>query len=421
MWRARAVRLLLAVIASLAISIASVAAAEQLRIVTDAQAGIKIGIPESWPAEGKPTKWGHTWASRDGGMTVNSLAFAPGRSIEDVYAKLTSIKGRVLTENAGIANGQFVLRGRDGDGNGFYLAARVNSDIVRGFSTLYTEARRREYADAVGRIANSFEIITKPAEITLSRDTRADVVAQTGHGASINCMQLSGNSKILVTADIAGVLKLWSTKEHKLLATLPPPTPVEGVVYMWVSDSGRYIYANYFYNFDGYIEDTIAGVWDVVEKRYAPISRSDEHYAKLVAVVSDDAKLDLLWVNPLSSDPLTNYRIKTYHVDTRVSPLDIPPKLIPLDIGQKLKNFLNENAVQWASDRYRDAQWAGNSREAFLRLYVGFRAWCSLNLRSDEAKRQIQVRDGENVLAQGQSLYLASGRVLEFIGVIEFW
>jgi hypothetical protein len=134
----------------------------QLRAVSEPVAGIRIGIPQEFAAEGKPTKWGRTWSAPDGAATINSLAFQPGRALQDIYAHLIALKGRVVTERS-IDEDAFALAGRDSDGSGFYITARRDTNIVRGFSIIYPAARAGEYVDVIRRVGRSFELISSLA------------------------------------------------------------------------------------------------------------------------------------------------------------------------------------------------------------------------------------------------------------------
>ena len=135
-------------------------AEEQLRLVEDGTAEIRIGIPTSFSPESKVSKWGHTWISHDGGVSINSLVFEHGRSIEDIHARLISKKGRILETDSGVVGGRFFLIGADADGSGFYLEARQDGDVVRGFSVIYTERDRKQYAGLVRQVAPSFELLS---------------------------------------------------------------------------------------------------------------------------------------------------------------------------------------------------------------------------------------------------------------------
>lgn len=225
MWRASIVRRFLLAVVPLMLFMNSVLATEKFRVVTDTHARIKIGIPESFPHQGKPTKWGHTWASVDGGIAVNSLAFAHGRTIEDVYAGLTAVKGRVFSRNARTSN-QFTLQGRDADGSGFYIAAVSDDVTVRGVSIIYTETRKREYAGMVEQIARSFELIQSQPASDLRGHDQARVHVQTSHASNIRCMHLGEKNRITATSDASGFIKLWGMINHRLLITLPPQLPL---------------------------------------------------------------------------------------------------------------------------------------------------------------------------------------------------
>lgn len=137
---------------------------QTLRFVEDPVAGVRIGIPSDFPLEGKPSKWGQSWSSQDGAIAVNTLAFAPGRTINDIYERLTAIKGRVLAGSPRISGSAFVLQGRDADGMAFYIAARQDGTVVRGVSIIYPDTRKRESAEWVRRIAQSFALLSDAGE-----------------------------------------------------------------------------------------------------------------------------------------------------------------------------------------------------------------------------------------------------------------
>lgn len=139
---------------------------EALRVVEDPAAGVRIGIPSEFPLEGKSSKWGRSWSSHDGTVSVNTLAFAPGRTINDIYERLTAIKGRVLAGPPRLSGSAFVLEGRDADGMAFYIAARQDGTVVRGVSIVYPDARKRESAELVRRIAQSFALLSDAGEAT---------------------------------------------------------------------------------------------------------------------------------------------------------------------------------------------------------------------------------------------------------------
>lgn len=174
---------------------ASIASGDSgLRIEIDAAAGIKIGVPSDFPASSKASKWGHSWSSTDGGVTLNSLAFEAGRSLEEIYARLTSIKGRSLTGNTGTAGGRFTLEGQDSDGQGFYIELHQDGDTVRGFSLIFAEARRNKYAPLIKRVASSFQLISAstpnsaPPALAAPVDCQAetDMLAGLARGSTVS-------------------------------------------------------------------------------------------------------------------------------------------------------------------------------------------------------------------------------------------
>ena len=174
---------------------ASIASGDSgLRIEIDAAAGIKIGVPSDFPASSKASKWEHSWSSTDGGVTLNSLAFEAGRSSEEIYARLTSIKGRSLTGNTGTAGGRFTLEGQDSDGQGFYIELHQDGDTVRGFSLIFAEARRNKYAPLIKRVASSFQLISAstpnsaPPALAAPVDCQAetDMLAGLARGSTVS-------------------------------------------------------------------------------------------------------------------------------------------------------------------------------------------------------------------------------------------
>jgi WD40 repeat protein len=232
----------------------SVLAAERLRIESDAAAGVKIGIPESFPREGKVTKWGHSWASR-GGIQIDSLAFASGRTIEDIYARLIAIKGRVFSTQSGISEGQFVLIGRDADGSGFYLAARQDGNTVRGFSVVYTEARRREYAGLVEEIAKSFELLSTSAEdwpqVPSGHPVGITVQPNIGTPQRPEYTVFSPDKHVLATSDSQRI-KIWDIATGRLLRTLEHYAYNTGIAF---APDGQSILAAY--------KDGSVRIWDM--------------------------------------------------------------------------------------------------------------------------------------------------------------
>jgi len=131
----------------------------QLQILTDSSAGISIGIPEGFQEDQNATSWGHTWRSVDGTIKINSLAFPPNMRLLDVYNRLTSLRGRILTTASRASSLSFLLSGHDADGTGFYVFAVQDGNVVRGYSLLFPELKRHEVAGIIQAVAASFGLL----------------------------------------------------------------------------------------------------------------------------------------------------------------------------------------------------------------------------------------------------------------------
>jgi len=252
MRRACVLSLVLPVVTLLVISMNSVLAAERLRIETDAAAGIKIAVPEGFPREGKITKWGHSWAS--GGLQIDSLAFAPGRTIEDIYARLTAIKGRVVSPQSGVSEGRFVLTGHDADGSAFYIAARQDNGTVRGFSVAYKEARKLEYAGLVEEIVQSFDLLSASVQdrpqAPGGRAVKITVQPNIGTPQEPEYTLFSPDKDVLATSDRQRI-KIWDIATGRLLRALEHYAYNTGIAF---APDGKSLFAAY--------KDGAVRVWD---------------------------------------------------------------------------------------------------------------------------------------------------------------
>ena len=73
------------------------------------------------PAVKKRTKWGTNWQAPSNRLSVDTLNFGLDRTLGEVHATLSNIKGRRITVNA-LDQQRFVLEGTDSDGTFFHVS-----------------------------------------------------------------------------------------------------------------------------------------------------------------------------------------------------------------------------------------------------------------------------------------------------------
>jgi len=127
-----------------------------LQLITDDSTGIRIGLPAQLLNTAKTAKRGTNWSSGDKSISIDTLAFGNDTSLRELYERLRQIRGRTLTRSDWL-NAGFIIAGRDADGSEFYLEMRQASAGLRGFSFVYSPARKAEAAALLSSIIESFE------------------------------------------------------------------------------------------------------------------------------------------------------------------------------------------------------------------------------------------------------------------------
>lgn len=109
----------------------------------DARTNVAVSLPTGLISESKETKYGKNWTSHSPSFQVDTLDFT-GRSLAELYDKLSNRSGRVLTRNERSESG-FVLAGHDSDGSLFHIEIGARDGRTVGLSLVY--AREAEEDD----------------------------------------------------------------------------------------------------------------------------------------------------------------------------------------------------------------------------------------------------------------------------------
>src|SRR5262249_45002063 len=80
-----------------AITLDCVAWGQSLREVVDEQTGIRLSLPLDWLVVKNRTKWGTNWQAPGNRLSVDTLNFGLDRTLGEVHATLSNIKGRRIT------------------------------------------------------------------------------------------------------------------------------------------------------------------------------------------------------------------------------------------------------------------------------------------------------------------------------------
>ena len=126
--------------------------AQSLSGIVDEQTGIRVSLPLDWLAVKKRTKWGTNWHAPSNRLSVDTLNFGLDRTLGEVHATLSNIKGRRITVNA-LDQQRFVLEGTDSDGRFFHVLGAERDGAVRVLSIVFSE---RSSSALVRSIVDSF-------------------------------------------------------------------------------------------------------------------------------------------------------------------------------------------------------------------------------------------------------------------------
>lgn len=129
-----------------------------LDLVVDQTAGVQIGFPRSVPGTSAPTATGLSWKSEDGRLSVATLRFPPTRSLQDIYQRIRSRKGRRTTRDE-FSGPLFILEGDDPDGSKFIVKVEEFAEDKRGVSITYNPGGRPDVEALARQIAASFQPI----------------------------------------------------------------------------------------------------------------------------------------------------------------------------------------------------------------------------------------------------------------------
>ncbi len=114
--------------------------------------GYRLSLPLDWLIVKKRTKWGTNWQAPGNRLSVDTLDFGHDRSLGEVHATLSNIKGRHITVNV-LHTQRFVLEGTDSDGTLFHVLGAERNGAVRVLSIVFSQ--RSSYA-MVRSIVDSF-------------------------------------------------------------------------------------------------------------------------------------------------------------------------------------------------------------------------------------------------------------------------
>jgi hypothetical protein len=135
-----------------AIILECVAWGQSLSGIVDEPTGIRLSVPLDWLVVKKRTKWGTNWQAPGNRLSVDTLDFGHDRSLGEVHATLSKIKGRQFTVNV-LNTQRFVLEGTDSDGTFFHVLGAEWNGAVRVLSIVFSE---RSSSALVRSIVNSF-------------------------------------------------------------------------------------------------------------------------------------------------------------------------------------------------------------------------------------------------------------------------
>jgi WD40 repeat protein len=219
---------------SILLTSTSVRSEGEFRVIQDDRSGIRIELPLEVLAVNKATKWGQSWSSRDGSITIDTLGLSD-RTIQDLYETLRMTRGRTLTHSE-LGESSFVLQGKDVDGTHFYVEAQQNGGFIRGFSLVYSEKRQPQAPRLIQRIKGSFQALAAggqstaapsakstsatPAPGTPAGTQKINVVPSLAKFGSYDDAMLSPNGRLAATIDANVSIRLWDITTGRLLRTL---------------------------------------------------------------------------------------------------------------------------------------------------------------------------------------------------------
>lgn len=138
------------------LSFSPVRGADEFRIIEDATTGVRVALPLNILTHEKTIPLGRNWSSSDGHINIATLAFPSGQQLAAIQAKLSGIKGRVISRSD-LRGESFIIEGHDRDGGSFYVAAYQRGNTIRGLAISFDGWRKAEYASLVERVVQSFE------------------------------------------------------------------------------------------------------------------------------------------------------------------------------------------------------------------------------------------------------------------------
>jgi hypothetical protein len=131
--------------------------------LTDATAGVSVGIPQKLLPGSTEKNWGKSWYSKQNGIAVDTLRLKDV-SLRDLYDKFLKINNRTIAYQRFVEDSWFVVAAFEGQA-AIYVRANLvrvsgQPDEIRGFSIWMSEKRPPDYQSIAPAMLSSFRFNT---------------------------------------------------------------------------------------------------------------------------------------------------------------------------------------------------------------------------------------------------------------------
>lgn len=131
--------------------------------LTDATAGVSLGIPQNLLPRPTEKTWGKSWYSKQNGIAIDTLRIED-TSLRELYDKLLNINNRTISYQRFVDDSWFVIAAFEGKAAIYVRANLVHTsgqpDEIRGFSVWMSEARPADYQSIAPAMLSSFRFNT---------------------------------------------------------------------------------------------------------------------------------------------------------------------------------------------------------------------------------------------------------------------
>ena len=144
---------------------------------------MSLEVPTNLAARTTRATHGMNWKTIDGKLSIDTLRFAPERTLDSIHARLKGIKGRVITRDD-YDGSKLHLEGIDADRARFIVKIEQRGGEKRGLSVVYSTDGGANLSDIAHRIAGSMQAFEAEATGETAAVVAPDATGATGVDAS---------------------------------------------------------------------------------------------------------------------------------------------------------------------------------------------------------------------------------------------